>query len=89
MRHALLSHSRRKAIVNKWSHNRALQNLRRAIYDYKDSSALATICTRPRSSRAIEANTRKVLKKAEDSQTGETLISGVSIKQSQFRDLIP
>ena len=89
VRHALLSHSRRKAIVNKWSHDRALQYLRRAIYDYKDSSALAAICTRIRSGRAIEANTSKALKKAVDPQTGETVINWISIKQSQFRDLIP
>ena len=30
-----------------------------------------------------------MLKKAVDPQTGETVINGISIKQSQFRDLIP
>lgn len=89
VRHALVSHCRRKAAVNNWTHDRALQYLRRAIYDYKDSSALDAICTRIRSGRAIEANTRQVLKKAVDPQTGETVINGISIKQSQFRDFIP
>jgi hypothetical protein len=87
-RHAPLSHSRRKAKVNKWSHNRALQCLRRAIYDYKDSSALCYLHPKISSGRAIEANTGKVLKKVVDPQTGETVINGVSIKQSQFRGLI-
>lgn len=89
VRHALLSHSCSKAILISGSHDQALQHLQRAIYDYKDSSALAAICTRFRSGRAIEANARKVLKKAADSQTGETVINGTSIRQSQFRNFIP
>jgi hypothetical protein len=88
-RHAALSHCRRTAMLNQWTHEYLQRYREKLIEDVKTCESTAAICARIRSAREIDRRTPTKLTKMTDPHTGEVIINNVSIPRSKWSKTIP